>query len=161
MRAHLLSLMVSTAAVLLLWAMPPRRRRSRRGRGRRKSAARLWLVAMSVLLGITVVGGVLVSSDVKPFSTYAERYLLSGRSQVPAPTPLPLTAHQTVANIPTPASTATPIPATPTPNPDPPQRHIEAKRTMLDLINDKRELAGVPSLVLGDNPAAQLHAAFT
>ena len=160
MRAHLLSLMVSTAAILLLWAIPPRRRRSRRrrGRGRRKSAARLWLVAMGVLLGITVVGGVLVSSDVKPFSTYAERYLLSGRSQAPAPTPLPLTAHQTVANIPTPASTATPIPAAPTPNPDPPQRHIESKRTMLDLINDKREFAGVPSLVLGDNPAAQLHA---
>ena len=83
MRAHLLSLMVSTAAILLLWAMPPRRRRSRRRRGRRKSAARLWLVAMGVLLGITVVGGVLVSSDVKPFSTYAERYLLSGRSQAP------------------------------------------------------------------------------
>ena len=251
MSARLLSLLVSTAAILLLWAMPPRRRRgrrqvdleilreiagyggresreayriavtkveagewisapgqrrrrSRRGRGRRKSAARLWLVAMGVLLGVTVVGGVLVSADVKPFSTYAERYLPSGRSQAPAPTPLPLTAHQTVANTPTSTSTATPIPAAtassvqglvalttptitpaatlmptpthqtprtrqsasafwtptpiPNPNPDPSQRHIELKRDMLNLVNEKRELAGVPSLVLGDNPAAQLHA---
>ena len=190
------------------WISAPsqRRRRSRRGRGRRKSAARLWLVAMGVLLGITVVGGVLVSADVKPFSTYAERYLPSGRSQAPAPTPLPLTAHQTVANTPTPASTATPIPAvtlssgqglvalttptatltpkptrqtprtrqsasafwtptpipsptlTPTPNPDPSQRHIELKRDMLNLVNENREWADAPPLVLGDNPAAQLHA---
>ncbi len=37
-------------------------------------------------------------------------------------------------------------------------RHIEEKRYMLELINAEREKAGVGSVTLGDNIAAQLHA---
>ncbi len=37
-------------------------------------------------------------------------------------------------------------------------RHIEEKRFMLQLINDERAIAGVGTLELGENGAAQLHA---
>ena len=59
--------------------------------------------------------------------------------------------------------TPTPVPTTrpmsiPTLNPDPTQRHVGEKRLMLHLINEAREEAGLEPLVMGDNPAAQLHA---
>ena len=41
----------------------------------------------------------------------------------------------------------------------PDQRHIEVKRRMLEIINGNRTSAGLAPLVLGDNAAAQLHAA--
>ena len=59
-----------------------RRRHSTR-RSRRRRPTRRWVVAIGAMLGITVVVGVLVSADVKPFSTFVERYMPSGRSQAP------------------------------------------------------------------------------
>ena len=41
---------------------------------------------------------------------------------------------------------------------DPAQRHIELKYLMLNLINDARAEAGVPTVNLGTNGAAQMHA---
>ena len=41
---------------------------------------------------------------------------------------------------------------------DPAQRHLELKQLMLELINDARREAGAPSVRLGANGAAQLHA---
>ena len=184
-----------------------RRRHSAR-RSRRRRPTRRWVVAIGAMLGITVVVGVLVSADVKPFSTFVERYMPSGRSQAPAPAPLPLVAHQTAINTPTAASASAPVPTatafaptqssgvsigptrasipapsptsqprrrqgasalwtptpipsptpSPTPHPDPSQRHIELKYAMLDLVNEKREWAGVPPVIMGDNSAVQLHA---
>ena len=100
---------------------------------------------------------------------------LTTPTTTPAATLMPTPTHQTPRTrqsasafwtptpspTPTPTNTATPTATpspTPAPHPDPSQRHIELKRTMLDLVNEKREQAGVPPLVLGDNPAAQLHA---
>ena len=40
----------------------------------------------------------------------------------------------------------------------PDQRHIEVKQRMLEIINENRTAAGLATLVLGDNAAAQLHA---
>ena len=51
-----------------------------------------------------------------------------------------------------PSPTATYTPAS-TPNPPPALRHIEQKRYMLELINDKRVSAGLNPVVLGDNVA--------
>ena len=67
-------------------------------------------------------------------------------------------------SIPTPASTPatrdlpTPTQAVPTPTLAPADRHLKEKRYMLALVNEARAKAGVPTLVLGDNPAAQIHA---
>ena len=44
------------------------------------------------------------------------------------------------------------------PHLDPSLRHIDLKRAMLDMVNSERESAAVSHVVLGDNPAAQLHA---
>ena len=63
--------------------------------------------------------------------------------------------NHVVAIAPSPTATYTPAS---TPNPPPALRHIEQKRYMLDLINDKRVSAGLNPVVLGDNVAAQLHA---
>lgn len=41
---------------------------------------------------------------------------------------------------------------------DPAQRHLELKQLMLELINDARSEAGAPTVRLGVNGAAQLHA---
>ena len=48
--------------------------------------------------------------------------------------------------------------ATPTPPVRPNLRHVGLKLFMLELINRQRVEAGVPTVVLGDNIAAQLHA---
>ena len=62
----------------------------------------------------------------------------------------------------TPLSTLSQPPLTPTPTPTPPPvphlLHVEEKEYMLELINQRRADAGSPSVVLGDNDAAQLHA---
>ena len=42
--------------------------------------------------------------------------------------------------------------------PDPVLRHLAAKQHLLERTNDEREKAGVPTVELSDNPAAQLHA---
>ena len=44
------------------------------------------------------------------------------------------------------------------PEGSPPARHLELKRFMLELINTERTNAGLESIVLGENAAAQLHA---
>lgn len=71
-------------------------------------------------------------------------------------TPAPVaTLRPTVASRPT----ATPVPmSTPTPAPSPELRHLAEKRYMLELINAERTNAGVGTVTLGDNIAAQLHA---
>ncbi|MXY20302.1 MAG: hypothetical protein F4Y49_03085 [Dehalococcoidia bacterium] len=84
------------------------------------------------------------------------------------PTPMP-TDTPVLANTPMPAITPLPtdtsVPvntATPIPTPEtavsPDLRHLEEKTYMLELINAERAKAGVGSVVLGDNIAAQLHA---
>ena len=81
-----------------------------------------------------------------------------------APTPTPRAGPETAPARPTlpPATpTATPEPGhTPRPIADasPDLRHIEEKQYMLEIINAERTRAGVPTVVLGDNIAAQLHA---
>ena len=62
---------------------------------------------------------------------------------------------------PTTAHRPTPEPATAKPTPivvAPEQKHLPEKLLMLDLINQEREKAGVPPVVLGSNPAPQVHA---
>ena len=82
----------------------------------------------------------------------------------PTPTPTPtLTRAPALTRTPepTPVPTATPTPtptATPTPVVSPSQMHIEEKLYMLELINARRESAGLGPVVLGDNIAAQVHA---
>ncbi len=84
------------------------------------------------------------------------------------PTPMP-TDTPVLANTPMPAITPLPtdtsVPvdtATPIPTPEtavsPDLRHLEEKTYMLELINAERAKAGVGSVVLSDNIAAQLHA---
>ena len=227
MSTRLLSLLVPIAATLLLWASSSRGRRGHRRRDHRRRrilsypdnfrakyggtrSSRRWWFVLVALMGTILVGIILASAGVEPFSTFAVRYLPLNRSQAPAPVSLPLVAQTptpaltatsstgqrlvaltTSADTPTATSTPTPVPATtftvpppaitptrqtprtrqsasafwtptpipsPTPNPDPSQRHIELKRDMLNLVNEKREWADAPPLVLGDNPAAQLHA---
>ena len=58
---------------------------------------------------------------------------------------------------PRPTAISTPVPA-PTPLPPPNLRHYNEKLYMLELINQARAEAGVPSVGLGGNNAAQLHA---
>ncbi len=93
----------------------------------------------------------------------------------PTPTPTPVSAaqpHQPGAFLPivpeqsttptptptaTPAPTRTPIP-TPTPVLRPEYQLAEARLYMLGLINTERTQAGLGTVTLGDNVAAQLHA---
>ena len=72
---------------------------------------------------------------------------------VPAPVPR-------MVATPTPRPTLMPEPelVTPTPQPSPALRDLAEKRYMLQLINQERGKAGVPPVVLGNNPAAQIHA---
>ena len=70
------------------------------------------------------------------------------RTPTPRPTPRPI-----IVPTNTPAPTATP-----TPHPLPNLRYLEYKRYMLELINAERSRAGLATVVLGDNIAAQLHA---
>ena len=79
----------------------------------------------------------------------------SANTPEPQSTPAPTPTHApTVITSPTPAGTIpTPVDAA-LPN----LRHIEEKRYMLELINAERAKAGLNSVVLGDNIAAQLHA---
>ena len=98
----------------------------------------------------------------------------AGDVTISTPTPQP-TATATI--IPTPMPTNTPMPtitplpsntAVPTNTPiaiqtsetvlSPDLRHLEEKTYMLELINAVRSKAGLDSVVLGDNIAAQLHA---
>ncbi len=77
-------------------------------------------------------------------------------TSVPTNTPMP-----TITPLPThtaaPTNTPTPIPTSETAvSPD--LRHLEEKTYMLELINAERAKAGLDSVVLGDNIAAQLHA---
>ena len=93
-----------------------------------------------------------------------------GQKQVPPSTvDIPGTATAMVLSLPqttpdpthTIAPTATTEPtSTPVPTPIPPPnlRHPNEKRTMLSLINQERQEASVPPVVLGDNHAAQIHA---
>ena len=79
---------------------------------------------------------------------------------IPSPTPIPTsTPIPPPTPTPRPVPTATPRPtAMPTPILDPSLRHAEEKLYMLELINAERERAGVGTVVLGDNTAAQIHA---
>ena len=62
-----------------------------------------------------------------------------------------------------PTATSTPEPPAPTATANPSNQaltteHADAKRYMLKLINAERAKAGVPTVTMGENPAAQLHA---
>ena len=82
----------------------------------------------------------------------------------PTPTPIPTSTPKAPTPTPTPTPTlrpptATPtVTPTPTPVPNPELRHLEEKQYMLELINTAREKAGLGTVTLGDNIAAQLHA---
>ena len=94
----------------------------------------------------------------------------------PEPTETP-TPHPTATLTPAPIPTATPIhepTSTPHPTPTAPAqviasesdvaphlRHLEYKQYMLELINEERTRAGLGTVVLGENDAAQLHAEAT
>ena len=82
--------------------------------------------------------------------------LIPTERSIPTNTPtLTITPFPTNTTIPT--STPTLIPTSETVlSPD--LRHLEEKRYMLELINGERAKAGLDSVVLGDNIAAQLHA---
>ena len=71
------------------------------------------------------------------------------RPVTPAPTDNPAkeTASESVSSLPPPIIDYSPS-----------GRHTREKRLMLDLINAERVKADVPTLVLGDNPAPQVHA---
>ena len=79
----------------------------------------------------------------------------------PAPTPV-LTPRPTATPTPAPISRPTLVPTpvpTPTPSPAPTLTHLQELRLYaLDLINKDRAAHGLPPVVLGTNPAAQLHA---
>ena len=68
------------------------------------------------------------------------------------PTPRPTVPR------PTPVPTAVPTEYEVLRQPDPVLRHLAAKQHLLERTNDEREKAGVPTVELSDNPAAQLHA---
>ena len=74
---------------------------------------------------------------------------------VPPPTPTPTPTATPTLRPPTATPTVTP---TPTPVPDPELRHLEEKQYMLELINAERQRAGLGTVTLGDNIAAQIHA---
>ena len=79
----------------------------------------------------------------------------SANTPEPQSTPAPTPTHTpTVITSPT---FAVPIP-TPIDAASPNLRHITEKRYMLELINAERAKAGLNSVALGDNIAAQLHA---
>lgn len=80
--------------------------------------------------------------------------LAARSSSTPAPG---TTLSPTFAALPTPTlrPTATLVPAS---VPSPELRHLLEKRYMLELINAERAKAGVGTVTLGDNIAAQLHA---
>lgn len=74
--------------------------------------------------------------------------------------PRPIQLLEVTPVLPTQATATlepTPIP-TPTFLPPPNLRHLPEKELMLSLINQARTNAGLPSIELGDNIAAQLHA---
>ena len=97
---------------------------------------------------------------------------------IPSPTPQPTPIPTSTPRAPTPTPTPTPAPTptltptptlrpptatptvmpTPTPVPDPDLRYLEEKQYMLELINSERKRAGLGTVTLGDNIAAQLHA---
>ena len=73
-------------------------------------------------------------------------------------TPLPSpTATPTSTPLPTATPTSTPLP-TATPIPDAVATYDELRLFALSLINDDRQSHGLPPVVLGSNPAAQMHA---
>ena len=75
----------------------------------------------------------------------------STATPLPTSTPMPVPTA-TPPPTATPTSTATPLPtSTPTPETDP-------YDLMLELVNEARAQAGVSEVVMGDNPAAQIHA---
>lgn len=77
---------------------------------------------------------------------------------VPTTAPLPTTAP-TGTPLPTAIPTSTPIPRpTDTPIPDTESTSDELRLFALSLINNDRRAHGLPPVVLGSNPAAQLHA---
>ena len=72
----------------------------------------------------------------------------------PSPTPEPVSAVLPTA---TPTPTSTPLPMA-TPTPDAVATYDELRLFALSLINDDRRAHGLPDVVLGLNPAAQMHA---
>ena len=90
----------------------------------------------------------------------AARVVTATPAPDPTPTPRPTrtpTPRPTPRPIIVPTNTPAPT-ATPTPHPLPNLRYLEYKRYMLELINAERSRAGLATVVLGDNIAAQLHA---
>ena len=75
-------------------------------------------------------------------------------ASTPSPTPEPVSA---VLPTVTPTPTSTPLP-TATPTPDAVATYDELRLFALSLINDDRQSHGLPPVVLGSNPAAQMHA---
>ena len=74
---------------------------------------------------------------------------------IPTPTPLPTVAVPTLPTVAVPTPAPTPRSTTAA---SPAAKHIEEKNYMLQIINAERKKAGVGTVVLGDNIAAQVHA---
>ena len=109
-------------------------------------------------LGLVLVAGIAGAG----YYGYASGWLDGEPEPLPlvvaTPSPmLPVTSASTPTVLPSVAPTSTPT-LVPTPVPSPDKRHLEHKRYMLSLINEERAAAGVESVVLGDNVAAQVHA---
>ena len=111
---------------------------------------------------------IVVTATPKPVPVSAPSTATPAQSSPPAKTSMTLpaaTVTPTVVPTATPVRVvASPVPVvpsvTPTPTPVPPPnlRHLDHKQYMLELINAERLKAGVGTVVLGDNIAAQLHA---
>ena len=93
----------------------------------------------------------------------------SAASALATVTPLPVEQPPTATPLPTPTQVPTPTPfpewtptptssPTATPHPLPALRHLDLKKSMLDLVNQIRVGEGLEPVELGENAAAQIHA---
>ena len=115
----------------------------------------LWNIPATVAAGIQAT----TEAQRKPTPTLLPTVtpiLLPTPSPAPTPTPLPT---PTPTPTPTPLPTPTPRPTlSPTPTSAPSPRIESLRQFALDLINHDRADHGLPPVILGTNPAAQLHA---
>ena len=102
-----------------------------------------WQIYLAILgIGFILVVLDMVQPDLPPNAPQANQPIASGVGDTSTPVRV---------------STPTVLPS-PSPVPEALIRHLSEKRYMLKLINDERRKAGVPTIELGDNIAAQLHA---
>ena len=128
----------------------------RRGGSRRRAYGDKKVLKACIILLLVVLTplALLIIASITGGARYDIRGFLASFRSSPVPVAFPV-----VADTPTPVRTSTPtVLPSPSPVPEALIRHLSEKRYMLKLINDERRKAGVPTVELGDNIAAQLHA---